>query len=86
MPKVPKVVDFKGSASPKVHLKLPKVIKFDSTDAINFALKIWNECEPVGNKSPVAEYLASRGFKVDSADSISCSLSLADQKFIILRL
>ncbi len=84
MPKVPKVVDSEGSASPKVHLKLPKVVKFDSTDAINFALKIWDECQ-IADSSPVAQYLTSRGFKADSADSISCSLSLTDQKLIILR-
>ena len=85
MPKVPKVVDLKDFPSPKVHLKLPKVVEFDSTYAINSALKIWDECQ-IADSSPVARYLASRGFKVDSADSISCSLSLTDQKFIILRL
>ncbi len=69
VPKVPKVVDLKGSASPKVHLKLPKVVKFDPVAAINFALKIWNECQ-IADNSSVSEYLASRGYTNQIPDSI----------------
>lgn len=69
VPKVPKVIDLKDFASPKVHLKLPKVVKFDPADAINFVLKIWNECQTAYN-SLVCEYLVSRGYTNQIPDSI----------------
>ena len=66
-PKPPKLKDSRGFATSKVSLKFSKVresakiINFNQTNALNFALKIWNE-SVIAENSPVSEYLVSRGF------------------------
>jgi hypothetical protein len=69
--KVPKVVDSSYFERPKIYLnspKVPKASKSGNNSAIDFALKIWNKCDPADN-SPVAEYLKSRGYTEKILDS-----------------